>query len=81
MRAYLFGSWARGCAGPESDVDIRIEADPALPFNLHDLVHLSKRIEQETGRPTDIVSARHLKNAALATAIEREKVLVYERKE
>lgn len=78
-KAYLFGSWARGTARPESDIDLRIEVDRDRPFNLHDLVCLSKLIEQETGRPVDIVSAQVIKNATLAAAIEREKALVYER--
>lgn len=80
-KAYIFGSWARGTAQPQSDIDLRIEIDQNRPFNLHDLVHLSKLIEQATGHPVDIVSARVIKNPALAAAIEREKVLVYERKE
>lgn len=78
-KAYLFGSWARGTGRPESDIDLRIEVDRDRPFNLYDLVCLSKLIEQETGRPVDIVSAQVIKNATLAAAIEREKVLVYER--
>ena len=40
-----------------------------------------KRIEQQTGREVDVVSADVIKNANLAAAIEREKVLVYEREE
>lgn len=80
-RAYLFGSFARGTQRPESDVDVRIELDRTRPFNLHDLSHFMKRIEQLTGREVDVVSATHIKNAALADAIEREKVLVYERAE
>lgn len=79
QRAYVFGSFARGTAGPDSDVDIRVELLPDAAFNLHDLEHLSKRIEQSVGREVDVVSARKIKNEALARAIEREKVLVYER--
>lgn len=78
-RAYLFGSFARGDFGAGSDVDVRIELDPSQPFNLHDLAHLQKSIEKATGRDVDIVSARVVKNPNLAAAIEREKVLAYER--
>lgn len=78
-RAYLFGSFARGAAGHASDIDIRVELDKDSSFNLHDLSHFSKLIEQATGRPVDVVSARTIKNKALFNAIEREKVLVYDR--
>ncbi len=78
-RAYLFGSFARGTQSPESDIDVRIELDRSLPFNLHDLSHFMKHVEQLTGREVDVVSATHIKNMALAEAIERERVLVYER--
>ena len=80
-RAYLFGSFARREFGEQSDVDVRIEVDRSRGFNLHDLTHFMKRIEQQTGREVDVVSADVIKNASLAAAIEREKVLVYEREE
>ena len=80
-RAYLFGSFARREFGERSDVDVRIEVDRACGFNLHDLTHFMKRIEQQTGREVDVVSADVIKNANLAAAIEKEKVLVYEREE
>ena len=50
-----------------------------MPFNLHDLFQFAKRIERMTGRKVDVVSTKDLKNESLAAAIEREKVLVYER--
>lgn len=79
-RAYLFGSFARGTHSENSDVDIRLDIDASHTFNLRDLEHFSKQIEQLTGRPADVVTARTIKNASLREAIEREKELVYERK-
>ncbi|MEG0375754.1 MAG: nucleotidyltransferase domain-containing protein, partial [Raoultibacter sp.] len=79
-RAYLFGSVARGEFDDASDVDVRIELDSSMPFNLHDLGQFGKRIERIVGRSVDVISAREIKNEALAAAIAREKVLVYERK-
>jgi predicted nucleotidyltransferase len=79
--AYLFGSFARKTYGPASDVDVRIEVERDKGFNLHDLAHFMKGIEQATGREVDVVSADVIKNQNLAAAIEREKVLVYEREE
>lgn len=78
-KAYLFGSFARGGATPESDIDIRLDIDRGVGFSLHDLSHFMKRIEQETGRECDVITAANIKNASLARAIEREKELVYER--
>ena len=73
--------FARKQFGPQSDIDVHIEVDRSNGFNLHDLTHFMKRIEQRTGREVDVVSADVIKNANLAAAIEREKVLVYEREE
>lgn len=80
-RAFLFGSFARKAFGPASDVDVRIEVDRDKGFNLHDLTHFMKSIEQATGRDVDVVSADVIKNQSLSDAIEREKVLIYEREE
>lgn len=78
-RAYLFGSFARGTYFEKSDVDIRLDIDTSRAFNLRDLEHFSKQIEQLTGRPADVVTARTIKNTALREAIEQDKELIYER--
>lgn len=78
-RAYLFGSFARGTYSEKSDVDIRLDIGTARSFNLRDLEHFSKQVEQLTGRPADVVTAKTIKNAALREAIERDKELIYER--
>lgn len=80
-RAYLFGSFARKTFSPESDVDVRLELRKDSPFNLRDLEHFCKSVEQATGRHVDALSARVIKNSQLQAAIEKEKVLVYERQE
>lgn len=78
--ATLFGSFARGTQRDSSDIDVRIELDRTMPFNLHDLAQFAKLIEQDTGREVDVVSADPIKNKGLRDAIEREGVVVYERK-
>ena len=40
----LFGSMARGEAGPESDVDLLIEVDPAAGFGLSDLLDVQEEL-------------------------------------
>lgn len=78
-RAYLFGSFARGTYSDKSDVDIRLDIGTSRTFNLRDLEHFSKQVEQLTGRPADVVTAKTIKNTALREAIERDKELIYER--
>lgn len=80
-KAYLFGSFARGTFTDNSDVDIRVKLDRSIPFNLRDLAQYSKRIERACGREVDVVSAKKIKNKQLEAAINRDKELVYERKE
>lgn len=77
-RAYLFGSFARNDFDDLSDIDVRIERDPEVRFNLRDLDRFAQRIERATGREVDVVSAADIANESLATAIEQEKVIVYE---
>ena len=80
-KAYLFGSFARGTFTDNSDIDIRVKLDRSIPFNLRDLAQYSKRIERACGREVDVVSAKKIKNKQLEAAINRDKELVYERKE
>lgn len=49
----LFGSFARGEAGPESDVDLLIDPQPG--FSLFDHAALMQDLEDLLGRPVDIV--------------------------
>jgi len=49
----LFGSYARGDAGPDSDVDILVEVDPSIGLQF---VVLADRIEELIGARTDVVS-------------------------
>lgn len=80
QKAILFGSFARGEAGPESDVDLRLKIDRAEQFSLYDLARLQKALAKRLGREVDIVTADKLSNSNLAAAIEREGITVYERK-
>lgn len=78
-KGYVFGSFARGDFAAESDVDVRLEYDGAAPFTLFEVSQFQKHLERACGRAVDVVTAKQIKNPNLAAAIEREKVLVYER--
>lgn len=71
-RIGLFGSWARGEAGPDSDVDILVElTDPTLDHYMDLKFHL----EEELGRSVDLVLVETLK-PRLVPVVEREAVYV-----
>jgi predicted nucleotidyltransferase len=50
----LFGSVARGEAGPESDVDLAIEIDRDAGLDLFGLVALERRLSDMLGRKVDL---------------------------
>ena len=47
----LFGSLARGEAGPASDIDLLIETDPGARFGLSEMLDLQEQLEGLLGRP------------------------------
>jgi predicted nucleotidyltransferase len=54
-RLAIFGSYARGDANRDSDVDVLVEFDPSLGLRF---VDLADRIEALLGMPVDVVSRR-----------------------
>ncbi len=59
--AALFGSVARGEAGPESDIDIMIELAPEAKVDLFAYVELKDYIADLFSGPVDVVNKRALK--------------------
>lgn len=57
-RIALFGSWARGEAREDSDVDVLVEVDGSIGLRF---VDLAADIERALGRPVDLVSRRAVK--------------------
>jgi len=60
QRLALFGSWARGDARDDSDVDVLVEVDPSIGLRF---VDLGEELERALGRRVDLVSRRAIKPA------------------
>lgn len=57
IHAALFGSLARGEAGPKSDIDIMIEFDPDAPVTMWSYVAVIRYVQGLFGRRrTDVVN-------------------------
>jgi hypothetical protein len=69
----IFGSYARGEAGEDSDVDIVF--DTSIP-NLFRVVRMKQDLEEFLGRPVDVLQLRGLTNQRLKARVEREAVYV-----
>lgn len=78
-RAWLFGSFARGEATPESDVDILVEYDKDARISLLKISRMMGALEKILNRRVDLVEEGCLLPFAVASA-NRDKRLIYERK-
>ncbi len=73
---YLFGSTARGEAGPASDIDLFFERAPSRMLSLFDMMDIKAALEQHLGRPVDLATRRSL-HPLLREDIEHEAVAVF----
>lgn len=68
----VFGSFARGTAGPDSDLDLLVHLQSGR--TLLDLVGLKLDLEEQAGRPVDVVTEASLhptmRERVLAEAVE-----------
>ena len=66
----MFGSWARGEAGPDSDLDLLINVEPGT--SLLDMIGLQQDLEDLVGSKVDVLTedgiSRHVKERILAEA-------------
>ncbi len=56
----LFGSFARGDARSDSDVDVLVDVAADAQFSLVDLVAVKDFLEDRLGRPVDVVTKKGL---------------------
>ena len=62
-RLALFGSYARGEAQSDSDVDLLVEVDPSIGLRF---VTLAEDLERLLGLPVDLVSQRAIRPNQMA---------------
>ena len=80
LKAWLFGSFARGEERPHSDVDILFVPDySGKPFTLFTHGGMLMDLQELLGREVDLVVEGTLRPYAAETA-NRDKILIYERK-
>ena len=59
--AAVFGSVVRGQARPDSDVDVLVDIDPAVAFDLLDLVGVKNLLADRLGHAVDVIEREALK--------------------
>ena len=77
LKAWLFGSYARGEETAESDVDILIVLDHSQPVGLK-FFGMYEDLKELLGRPVDLVVDHSLAPFA-RESVEHDKILIYER--
>jgi predicted nucleotidyltransferase len=75
-RLSLFGSVARGEAGPDSDVDLAVELDPGARIGLIGLAALERRIGEMVGCKVDLLP-EPVEKQRLRANIDRDRQLAF----
>ena len=78
VKAWLFGSYARGEQTEDSDVDLMVKFDRSLPIGLFAFMRMHRELEEKLGRKVDLVEEGTLRPAAQLTA-NRDLKVIYER--
>ncbi|MCG8307692.1 MAG: nucleotidyltransferase domain-containing protein [Cytophagales bacterium] len=77
MKAYLFGSYVRGEADSESDIDILVELDYSQRIGLQ-FIQMRIDLEQLLNNKVDLVSLNGI-SKYIKPLIDNEKRLIYAR--
>ena len=78
LKAWLFGSYARGEETPQSDVDILFIPDKSQHFSLFTMGGMYEDLKELLGKEVDLITDGGLKPFARESA-DRDKILIYER--
>ena len=78
LKAWVFGSYARGEETPESDVDILVVYDDSKPVGLMKIANMYVNLKKLLQREVDLVEEGTLLPFAVESA-NRDKKLIYER--
>lgn len=77
LKAYLFGSYVRGEADDDSDIDLVVDLDYAQKIGLQ-FVKMKFDLEQLLYKKVDLVSSQTV-SEHIKSAIDNEKLLIYAR--
>ncbi|MDZ4847253.1 MAG: nucleotidyltransferase domain-containing protein [Chitinophagales bacterium] len=77
LRAYVFGSYARGDADASSDIDLLIDWDYSQPIGWG-YVRAWRELKEKLNKQVDFVSVKWI-DPSIEQKINREKQLVYEK--
>jgi len=78
LKAWIFGSFARGEERPDSDVDILVKYDDSSDVSLFTIGGIYMELKKILGREVDLVEEGTLRPWAV-DAVNQEKKLIYER--
>jgi uncharacterized protein len=73
---YLFGSYARGEAGPESDIDLAFDIAPDVKFSLFDQAQITCELTEKLGAKVDFVPRRAI-HPYIRDRVEAEQIKVF----
>jgi predicted nucleotidyltransferase len=77
LKAYLFGSFARGEANQGSDIDILVELDYSKPIGL-EFVQMQLDLQDLLNRKVDLISEKAV-SKYIKPYIDKDKVMIYAR--
>ena len=78
LKAWLFGSFARGEETADSDVDLLVQFDHSNPIGLFAYARIHRELEERLGCKVDLVENGALRPAVEKTA-KKDMKIIYER--
>ena len=71
----VFGSAARGEAGPDSDIDLLVDFAPDAKIGLWEFGRMERELQSVLGRKVDLVSKRGLKSRVRRSVLQDARIL------